>query len=753
MKTTRLVVLGAVWVGWVAAPAPAQDAAGLFTEAEEIKLEAKELTYDQKGNEVTARGDVIIRRGQTRLEAQEVQFNRSTNEASAVGDVRLTNPEGTVFADSVTLDLDDETGVLEGARIEVPRLGYSISGKRVEKGIGQSYSIQDGYFTTCRCPDGCPSWSITGEKLDVTLGGLADLTGGTFNILDKAVFYVPRAVFPVNVDRQSGLLRPRFGASNRRGFQVLLPYYWAIDKSQDATVAFDAETEARIGLLAEHRHQLSRAVNGRLGASYFNESFRGQARVGSEISEIPEHRWSVNGEQTARFGQAGVAYADGLVVSDDAFLREINAFAFEHSRDVAFRTLRFTRSRAGAVYGWDRAALRAEGDFYQNLIGPDSQTLQRTPDAELVGQELLGGLVLADIALGATNFQRGSGVDGLRLDIEPSLTVPLPLGRYAFGSVQASVRETAYYLTESEVAGQTLPDAPTELKNENSRELVRVRAQVGTMLGRVYPVNWRGLEKVKHTIEPMLEYLYIPAVSQDELPTWDGVDRVNRRSLLTYGVVTRLLGKFSGEPEEERADEDDGRSEGGIREMARLWLAQSYDFGRDIDDLLRTGRGADHFSDIDFGGRLQPASFFTVRFESNFDTGKSEISAANVGFYLEDPRRRREEADSRLGTRTSVGASYRFLPRDLLQEFDSSVVVALTDWAGFIYSGRYDLVENRFLDNHFGIRLVSQCDCWAFEMAVTDRSNPQEVEFRALLTLVGLGSDSGEERVAARPVM
>jgi LPS-assembly protein len=320
--------------------------------------------------------------------------------------------------------------------------------------------------------------------------------------------------------------------------------------------------------------------------------------------------------------------------------------------------------------------------------------------------------------------------------------------------VKASVRETAYYLTETDVAGQSLPDAPAELKGENSRELVRVGAQVGTMLGRVYPVNWRGLEKVKHTIEPMLEYLYIPAVSQDDLPTWDGVDRVNRRNLLTYGVVTRLLGKFSSEWGEDGEEEALGprRISPGVREMARLWIAQSYDFGRDIDDLLRTGRGADHFSDIDFGGRLQPASFFTVRFESNFDSGKSKISAANVGFYIEDPRHD-EQSASRLGTRTSIGASYRFLPRDLLQEFDSSVVVAITDWAGFIYSGRYDLVENRFLDNHFGIRLVSRCDCWAFEMAVTDRTNPQEVEFRALLTLVGLGSDKAEERVAARPVM
>ncbi len=43
------------------------------------------------------------------------------------------------------------------------------------------------------------------------------------------------------------------------------------------------------------------------------------------------------------------------------------------------------------------------------------------------------------------------------------------------------------------------------------------------------------------------------------------------------------------------------------------------------------------------------------------------------------------------------------------------------------------------------VRLTSACDCWSLDLGVTDKSNPNEIEVRAQLTLVGLGS-AGESR-------
>lgn len=709
---------------------------------QEIGIDAEEISYDQKTNTVVARGAVVITRGETELRADEVRLNRSTNEAEARGHVRITDSEGSICAETVQLNLDDETGFLEQAEVQSRRLRYSLRGDRMQKGLGQSYHIENGRFTTCRCPEGPPSWSISGADLQIDLAGYAELRGGTFNVLDTAILYVPRALFPVQRDRQSGFLTPRFGASNRRGFQALVPFYWAISKSQDATLGFDIETSARAGLVGEYRYALSRDIRGRVDASYFNESFRGEAATTSFETTIPEDRWSVVAEHDQPAIGTSRGYADVFVISDDLFLRDVNTYAFEHTHDIAIRTLPFTESRAGVIQMGQRYMVNGDGTYYQNLLGTDSQTLQRAGEVSVVGQEILGDHILGDVVASAVDFQRGSGVDGLRLDVAPRATVPLPLGRFAFGAVGASVRETAYHLFE-----QTLDENGQVLPPDQSRELVQLDAEAGTTFSRVYPFHWLQLEKVKHTLEPTLAYLYIPAVSQENLPLFDGVDRINRRNLLTYGLVTRLIGKFSDLPSDGR-DTVHIQAPSSVRELGRLSLMQSFDISRELQPL-QTGRAADHFSDVDLDGRVNPSRILSFRFHTNYDTTNNSISAARVGFFVEDPRTDTAAADApRLGTRTSAGISYRFLTQNLLQEIDDNVVIRLRDWIGFFYSSRYDVVANHFLDNFFGLRLTSTCDCWALDFAVTDRSNPQELEVRAQLTLAGLGSSRSERRAA-----
>ena len=50
------------------------------------------------------------------------------------------------------------------------------------------------------------------------------------------VFYTPFFLFfPSCLDRQSGLLIPNMGLSDRKGFEFDQPLYWAIDDSSDLT--------------------------------------------------------------------------------------------------------------------------------------------------------------------------------------------------------------------------------------------------------------------------------------------------------------------------------------------------------------------------------------------------------------------------------------------------------------------------------------------------------------------------------------
>lgn len=739
----------------MAALARAQVPAASFVDEAEISVDADEISYDQRSDTVAAIGNVVVRRGELQLEADEIRISRSTNEASAIGNVHLTTPNDSYAAEEIYLNLDDETGYLRQASLVSNATQFTLLGDYIEKSEGQCYRIENGSFTTCRCEDGRPSWSISTRRLDIELDGYGTIEGGTFNILDVPVLYIPWGLFPITTERQSGLLGPRFGASDRRGFQIVQPLYWAINKSHDLTLALDVETSARVGVLAEHRYAFSRNIDGSLGATFFNESFRGNPEGLSLRERIPENRWSVRSDHSQRNVLGGEFYIDAFVVGDDGFLREMNVLATDRSRDVALRTLQFTDSRVGFLRPWERFFVKVEGTYYQDLDlagiveatptpeggivdptpGPtpvpaeprsDTLTLQRAPAVEAYGQARVVGPLLADVSTSVFSYQRGESSDGFRFDLEPSLALALPLGRYLFGSVQTSVRETAYHLLQTEES-----DTLT-LDRNSSRELFTVRAQVGSAAARVYRTRFAGLDAIQHLVEPRLEYLYVPYVDQDELPMFDSYDRVGKRNLFTYGLMSRVLGR--SRPDPGAAEAPPG---GSVRELGRVWVTQSVDVERRLPSVAENVEREDHFSDIDIGTLVQPLESVSVLLDSKFDHGAGELTAARVGLFVDDPWADEDEPVL-LGMRSRAGVTYRFLTGNEVKEVDALLELKLARWLGVLFATRYDVVESQFLDQHYGLRLLSQCDCWALDLGFTDRTNPDEIEAKIELTLLGL---------------
>ncbi len=774
MRRSRRFILALLSVVVLRVVANGEESTRVEGGDDQIVVDAAELEYDRKTDTIRARGNVVITHGATELHADEVTVNRATNEAQARGNVTLTDPQANLTADAVQIDLDEETGVLDRAHVQSAGATYSLWGDRIEKGLGHSYHIENGRFTTCRCETGPPSWSVAGDDIQVRVPGVGSARGCTFNVLDQPIAYIPRAWFPVERERHTGFLNPRFGVSNQRGFQMLLPFYWAPDESQDVTIALDVETSQRIGGAGEYRYARSRDSRGTFGATYFNEAFRGNPEYEPSGRPVPPNRWNILSRHEETLSSRSLAFVDAYTVGDDRYLREINTYQFDRTlaRGVALRTLPYTRSRAGFVQLWDRVALRGTTTFFQNLTGvqnqtsdytlsgPESATLNRFPDVTVLGQKALGQWLIGELNGVASSFVRSRGTSGLRADIEPALAAPLPLGRSLFGAVRGSLRETAYFLTDRDPAF-TVDAAP--LPKDNTRELFRLDANVGSALNRVYPARWFGLEKIKHTIEPGLEYLYVPSVAQGDLPLWDAEDRVNHRNVLTYGVATRLIGKFAEQvaPEDDSGDEDGEEIRGDhaaapavasqIRELARISLAQSYRMSGEVD-RLKPHDSTKHLSDIGLYGRVNPSRFLSVRFRGDFDVGNKEFTSTRVGFFVVDPREHEDGAARRVDTRTSAGVSYQFLQQNLLQQVSGNMVWRITDWAGFLYASRYDIVNSRFLGSTYGLRFLSTCDCWSLDLALVDRRNPQEVEMRVQFTLAGLGSGgSTRTRMAAMP--
>src|SRR6202011_5291950 len=99
-----------------------------------------------------------------------------------------------------------------------------------------------------------------------------------------------------------------------------------------------------------------------------------------------------------------------------------------------YNTMRDAQSHFGLIDSFEDGYAQFGGTWHKDLIQPQQFALQTLPEFLLSGRrELFGGLAYADYDVQGDNFWRSSGVSGLRLDINPQLTVPWRLGEYLFG--------------------------------------------------------------------------------------------------------------------------------------------------------------------------------------------------------------------------------------------------------------------------------------------------------------------------------
>jgi lipopolysaccharide assembly outer membrane protein LptD (OstA) len=566
----------------------------------EVAVDAEFLSYDRDTNTLTARGGVTLTRGDTALTTDELVYDRTNGIVEARGHVVVTDPEATVEGEFAHLNLEEESGWIESATADFQPSRYIVRAGRLEKLGGPRYSISQGVFTTCECGGlEKPSWSIACRKTDVKLEGAGVARDATLRVKDVTVLYFPYLVFPANTERQSGFLMPRVGLSNQRGVQYEQPFYWAIDKSQDATVALDVETKARLGLIGEYRYSLGPRTRGAFTAAYYNEHIRGQPSGTSETlgdpDDIPDNRFAVAGHHVQPLYWNSKWYLDMFAVGDDLFLREINNFSFSAKDDLALRSTRYTTSRTGLYKGWRGGLLWGEAAYSQDLVDDQEFALQRLPRVE--GEQskaLFDGLAVARLGGTAVNYQREDGFDGVRADIAPDLMLPFRMGRVVNGSVTGRLRETLYQMTNTDQVQSVVPDpefgrrtlfrtAPNgeQLDETRNRELAEVRARTSTELSRVFDFKLFGLDKVKHTLEPEVQYLYVPTAGPstsvrrvtidpgdptagfpcNQLPEaakkngrcsvtiferpylFDELDAINHRNFFSYGLTTRLLGR------------------------------------------------------------------------------------------------------------------------------------------------------------------------------------------------------------------
>jgi LPS-assembly protein len=533
-------------------------------------LRADHLVYDSKSGEITGDGNLTLDGGpyQEHISASHGSYNLRT------GTGRFYDVAGTIG-----IRIENRSVTLTSPN------PVAFTGKIVEKTGPDTYVVHNGTVTSCELPK--PKWTFNAARIVVELNGKARIYSSTFRIKGVPILYLPYASHPVEPTRQSGLLMPTFGYSNRKGAILGDSVYLVLNRSADATIGAEYWSRRGWAQRAEFRARPSET-------SYINFSFFG---VVDQEGFGPLH--IDQGGQDIRLS-AEEQFAHG--VRGVADINYLSSFIFR---------LAFTETFAQAVNSEVKSVAflskSYRGFFFNTRVGR-YQNFQSTVPGDLVTILHMPGLEISSVdrhiggspfywsfeaaAEGVARHEPQFSTSALvgRFDAYPRASLPLVYHGWTFRP-EAALRDT--YYTERRL--------PTSGIGTTSSEPVNRRALEGTFelrppaLGRIYEGQVHG-HRLKHVIEPRVIFRYVNGV--ENLPNiirFDSRDILSDTSEVEYAVVNRLYAKpVSSDPNDENA--------GSSREILTWELAQKYFINDQFGGAVVNGKRNVFTTTVDFTG-------------------------------------------------------------------------------------------------------------------------------------------------------
>ncbi len=460
-------------------------------------ITSETLSYEPGEKAYTAAGRVRIERDGTVIEADQMTYHEESSHLTASGNIRYDDPDVAINAGRAEINLETKSGTIFDADIHYKKDNYRLSAATIVKTGDNYYTSPEAVFTTCDPPS--PAWCFKGRDIKAELGDTLTAKDVSFRIRNIPVLYTPILWAPILDDRTTGFLFPYIGYSDSRGFQITMPFYWAISENRDMTFVIDEYTGRGLGTGAEYRYILPGNAEGKWWAYHIRDS-----KLRKNFFELRAHH------DHRPEGKAG-GFLNINFVSERDFYRE-------YKTDFGLRTNRFLESTAEVAIPLPGSRVYLLSQYWIDLKKDMPAPYQRLPEAGCVLNSAAAGPFLVSGSASITNFWKEKGVRGQRADIFPKIT-------HAFGkdvSVLQSLglRETLYSLHGD-------GDYPSR------REALEYHAAGHVRLFKKY-------ESFSHILEPSVSYT-LTALSGHDFPLFDSAELLRERSLLELSLLNRIV--------------------------------------------------------------------------------------------------------------------------------------------------------------------------------------------------------------------
>lgn len=517
-----------------------------------IMISAESFSRDSEKEIVELTGNVQIVYEDQHLKCDHATISLRAKSVDAQGNVLLVTPKATVGGDRIILDYGSDTGVIFKGFVQSGNVLFE--GDLIQKTSSDEYLTSGSRYTTCtNCPE---TWSFSGSLIRAELGGYAYIKNSVLRVGDIPIFWLPYMLVPLKSDRQTGLLTPGYERSEFGGLVLSLPFFWVIDRSQDATITLKNYELRGLKSLMNYRYALTEKSVGELDMGFLTDrAFRQDPRLQAFLPpsqqgktldrwfikykhfyEMPEgftHRLMVNNasdlqypkdftEETGNHGDSAMESRMSLTKNtanqhymvDASYYTNLmqsnplanNDFSVHRAPEIAFSQKQTKISDSSYLYSFDLNYVK----FARNNFSYDDLNAAYNPAGGNARHIRSGGPLpecnSPDWEKHSECYEDRDGsfdpnVDlirtGQRLDLQPALYRPFQIGSFDF-LPKLSYRETQYTFEVGK-------------DRSNVRRYVRGDISARTTFSGIFG-DLRSVksDRIKHEIQPEISFTTIP---------------------------------------------------------------------------------------------------------------------------------------------------------------------------------------------------------------------------------------------------
>ncbi|ENL8516588.1 LPS assembly protein LptD [Providencia rettgeri] len=667
-------------------------------------------------------GNVDIQQGNQTLTADNVKLTQTetageppVREVTATGNVHYDDPQIILKGPSAWSNLDNKnTDVNDGNYMMVGRQGRGDATKMKMRDENRYSIMENGTFTTCL--PGNNSWSVAGSEVIIDREEeVAEIWHARFKVGDVPIFYSPYMQLPIGNKRRSGFLIPTGSYSTNDGLEFSLPYYWNIAPNYDATITPQFMTHRGVKLNNEFRYLITPGT-GTVAFDFLkhDRAYSKDKERGKREKRDSDDRWLFYWRHSGTYAGHWNFSSDYTKVSDPSYFTDFSS-QYGSTTD-GYATQKFSAGYSDT--NWNAKVTHKQFQIFAD--NPNKRAYKAEPQVDFnYYKNNLGAFDFHTYAQAARFTSVGkNNPDATRLHFEPEVNLPLSNG---WANMNNSIK---LYATHYD---QDIPRSNTDknLEKNVSRVLPMFKSDAKVVFERDL---YQGSDFIQ-TLEPRVQYLYIPYKDQDNINNFDssllqsdysglfrdriysGLDRIASANQLTTGVTTRLYDDSLAE-----------RFNFSVGQIYYFERPRAGDSNRPIDDKSNTGSllwATDTMWRIDDN--------WGMRGGLQYDRRLGNVTMGNA------------VAEYRLDADRLVQLNYRFVDRDYIQatfrrddvtnggytytlpEYQQGIsqvgtVVSwpLNDRWGFVGSYYYDTKQKQSASQLVGLQ-YNTC-CWAVNL-------------------------------------